>query len=280
MIGKKSNFFTTSILWYIFVSILAFIFLFPLLWIFSTALKTREQLFIYPPNLIPTPIAWDNFGKAMQAMPFLKYLKNTLTIVIFALIGDILSSSIVAYGFSRVEWPGRDVLFLILLGTMMIPYQVTLIPLFILFRKMGWVNTFLPLTVPAFFATSAFHVFLLRQFYNTIPKELSDSANIDGCSEFRVWWNIILPLAKPALVSVGIFNFIGHWNDFLGPLIYLQDNNKYTLAIGLYSFRNEFGTDWNLMMAAAVIMVLPLVIIFLSAQRVFVKGITLTGLKG
>ncbi|MCX7796163.1 MAG: carbohydrate ABC transporter permease [bacterium] len=135
-------------------------------------------------------------------------------------------------------------LFLILLGTMMIPYQVTIIPLFILFRKMGWVNTFLPLTVPAFFATSAFHVFLLKQFYNTIPKELSDSANIDGCSEFRVWWNIILPLAKPALVSVGIFNFIGHWNDFLGPLIYLQDNNKYTLAIGLYSFRNEFGTDY------------------------------------
>lgn len=279
---KNNNFslFVRICLWYIFIGILAFVFLFPLLWIFSTALKTRDQLFIYPPKLIPNPINWENFTKVTKVMPFFKYLQNTLTIVVFSLIGDLLSSSIVAYGFSKIDWKGRDVLFLVLLGTMMIPYHVTLIPLFILFRKIGWVNTFLPLTVPSFFATSAFHVFLLRQFYNTIPSELSDSAYIDGCSEFRILWNIILPLAKPALTTIAIFNFIAHWNDFLGPLIYLQDNNKYTLAIGLYSFRNEFGTDWELMMAAAVIMVIPLLIIFLSVQRVFVKGITLTGLKG
>lgn len=270
----------SNLIWLIVVSILAGIFIFPLIWIFSTALKTRDQLFVYPPILIPKPIAWDNFIKAVKAIPFVLYLKNTVIIVIFNLIGDILSSSLVAYGFSRIDWPGRDVLFFVLLGTMMIPYHVTLIPLFIIYRQIGWVNTFLPLTVPAFFATAAFHVFLLRQFYNTIPKDLSDAAYIDGCSDFRIWWQIILPLAKPALVTVGIFNFINHWNDFLGPLIYLQEDKKYTLSIGLYAFRNEFGTDWNLMMAAAILMVIPLIVLFLSAQRVFVSGITLTGLKG
>lgn len=270
----------SNLIWLIVVSILAAIFIFPLIWIFSTALKTRDQLFVYPPILIPKPIAWDNFIKAVKAIPFVLYLKNTVIIVIFNLIGDILSSSLVAYGFSRIDWPGRDVLFFVLLGTMMIPYHVTLIPLFIIYRQIGWVNTFLPLTVPAFFATAAFHVFLLRQFYNTIPKDLSDAAYIDGCSDFRIWWQIILPLAKPALVTVGIFNFINHWNDFLGPLIYLQEDKKYTLSIGLYAFRNEFGTDWNLMMAAAILMVIPLIVLFLSAQRVFVSGITLTGLKG
>jgi len=269
-----------NLIWYIIICVLVFIFVFPLLWIFSTALKTRDQLFVYPPVLIPKPVAWDNFKKAINAIPFLLYLKNTLIIVVFSLLGDIISSSFVAYGFSRIDWPGRDILFLVLLGTMMIPYQVTLIPLFIVYRMIGWVNTFFPLTVPSFFATAAFHVFLLRQFYHTIPKDLSDAAYIDGCSDLRIWWKIILPLAKPALVTVGIFNFINHWNDFLGPLIYLQEDKKYTLAIGLYAFRNEFGTDWNLMMAAAILMVIPLVALFLSAQKVFVSGITLTGLKG
>lgn len=271
---------TRIIVWYLLVGTLGAVFIFPLLWVFSTALKTREQLFAFPPALIPRPIAWSNFGAALQAMPFLTYLKNTLIIVIFALIGDVITSSIVAYGFSRIEWPGRETLFLILLGTMMIPSQVTLIPLFILYRHLGWINTFLPLTVPAYFGGAAFHVFLLRQFYNTIPRELSDAAYVDGCSEFRIWWNVIMPLARPALVTIAIFNFIAHWNDFMGPLIYLNDNMKYTLAIGLYAFRNEFGTDWNLMMAAAILMTIPLVILFLSAQRVFIKGITLTGLKG
>jgi multiple sugar transport system permease protein len=265
----------------IFILLVAFalFFILPLLWILSTSLKGDTQIFAIPPVWIPDVFHWDNYARVFERMPFFIYLKNSVLISVVTIIGTVLSSSLVAYSFACLYWPGRNGLFVFVLATMMLPMQVTMIPLFILFKEIGWLNTFMPLTVPAFFGGGAFNIFLLRQFFLTIPKDLLDAARIDGCSEFRIFWNIVLPLAKPALATVAILTFMFTWNDFMGPLIYLSDKMKGTLALGLGMFVGQHVTEWSLLMAASVIMMLPMIAIFFFFQRYFIQGFTLSGLK-
>jgi multiple sugar transport system permease protein len=207
------------------------------------------------------------------------YLRNTLYIALFNVAGTLISCSLVAYGFARIRWPGRNALFFVLIATLMIPYQVTLIPTFLIFRQIGWVGSFNALTWPSL-TGSAFFIFLLRQFYLTIPQELSAAAKIDGASEFQIYRRIILPLSKPALAAVALFTFNANWNDLLGPLIYLNDESHYTLALGLYGFLSRVRTEWGMLMAASTVMVTPIIVLFFLTQRTFIQGITLTGIKG
>lgn len=224
---------------------------------------------------------WGNFGGAIEEMGhFGRYLRNTLVLCFLTVVGSVLSCSVVAYGFSRIEWPGRDKVFYVVLGTMMIPFPVIMVPLYGVFRDLGWIGTLRPLWVPTFFA-GAFNVFLLRQFFRTIPKELSEAARIDGCSEFRIFLQIIIPLAKPAITVVALFQFLSTWNDFLGPLIYLTDQKDYTLALGLQFFQSQQGgTQWHYLMAASTLVVAPIILLFFLAQRVFIEGVSMSGLKG
>ena len=254
-------------------------FLMPFLWMLSTSLKVDTQIFVYPPIWIPNPFAWGNYPKALNYIPYLKYLTNTLEISALSMIGVVASSSLVAYSLARLKWPGRDALFVLTLSTMMLPYAVTLIPLFIVFRTLGWVNTFLPLIVPHYFG-SAFFIFLLRQFFLTIPNDLSDAGRIDGATELGIFWRIVLPLTKPALATVALLQFLGSYRDFMGPLIYLTDESMYTLSIGLTMYSSMHSTEWGLLMAASVVMTAPIIVLFFFTQRTFVQGITLTGIKG
>jgi multiple sugar transport system permease protein len=215
----------------------------------------------------------------LKYAPFARYFLNSFLLCGTVVIGTLFSNTLISYGFSRIRWVGRDVVFVIVLGTLMLPSQVTMIPVYIIFRKLGWVGGYLPLMVPSFLG-NAYYIFLLRQFFRGIPFELSDAARIDGCSEFGILWYIILPLAKPALITITLFAFIGTWNDFLGPLIYLHDQNLYTVTLGLQSFISRYWTPMNLMMAAATISILPVLIIFIWAQRFFVEGVSITGLSG
>lgn len=278
--SKSSRERSLTVITYIILTVGAIVVSIPFLWMVSTSLKTLEDVWVIPPQWIPKPAIWKNYVDALTVMPFLKYTINTLIITIGTIIGTLLSASLVAYGFSRLRFPGRDVLFVLLLATMMIPGQVTLIPTFILFKYLGWIDTFLPLIVPSFFGGSAFAVFLLRQFFMTIPVELDEAATLDGCSPLGIYWRIILPLSKPALGTLAIFVFMFCWNDFLGPLIYINSMDKRTIALGLNSFLGMYGGDWNLMMAASVIFLLPCLIIFFLAQKAFVQGIVVGGIKG
>ena len=251
----------------------------PFVWMISLSLKTLAQVGQYPPNLIPNPIAWDNYWQALFVQqPFLLYLRNTGIIAAFVIIGEILSSTFIAYGFAKLRFPGRDLLFTVLLATLMIPFVVKLVPLFVQFRKLDWINTFLPLIVPSFFGTP-FSIFLMRQFFLTIPNELNEAARIDGANELRIWWQIYLPLSKPAIAVVAIFAFQNVWNDFLGPLVYLQRQEVKTVTLGLYALIGMF-IEYNTVMAGAVAIIIPMVIVFLVFQRFFIKGIAVTGLKG
>jgi multiple sugar transport system permease protein len=254
-------------------------FLFPLLWMLSTSLKDESEVFSLPPIWIPTEIRWSNYPDSLTFFPFLLYLKNTLIITVPSVLGNAISSALVAYGFSRVKWPGRDATFTLVLATLLIPTWTTLIPVYVLFAKMHWVGTFLPLIVPNFFG-SAFYIFLLRQFFLRQPQELVDAARIDGSTHVGVFWRIILPLSKPALAVVALFSFMDNWKDFFGPLIYLNDENLYTLSIGLYSFQSQHQTHWTVLMAASLLIAAPMIILFLVTQRTFVEGITFTGLRG
>lgn len=224
---------------------------------------------------------WGNFPRAIQKMGmFPRYLRNTLFLCLLTVTGTVLSSAMAAYGFARLSWPGRKAAFAVVLATMMIPFPVIMVPVYCLFRWLGWIGTFQPLWVGAFLAP-AFSVFLLRQFFMTIPRELSEAARIDGCGEWAIFWKIILPLSRPALVVVGLFQFLGTWNDFIGPLIYLTDQKDFTLSLGLQFFQSQHGgTEWNLLMAACVLVVLPVMALFFFAQRFFTQGVALTGLKG
>jgi ABC-type glycerol-3-phosphate transport system permease component len=253
--------------------------LIPVFWMVSSALKPNHQIFLYPPQWIPNPIQWDNFVAAMTALPFDIYFRNTLIIEVGTIVGTVLSCSIVAYGFARLEAPGRNFWFIVLLSTMMLPSVVTMIPVYLIFRQLGWVNTFLPLIVPHWFG-SAFYIFLLRQFFMTIPRDFEEAARIDGANTWQILTRIVLPLSKPALATVAIFTFMGVWNDFMGPLIYLNKPETYTLALGLNFFKGQYTSDWNMLMAASLVMMLPLVILFFVAQKAFIEGITLTGVKG
>lgn len=275
---KKHRYWIDQIISHIVLASLGVVFLLPLFWMVSTSLKPPRQIFAFPPVWIPHPLMWSTYLEALNFVPFLLYLKNTLTICISTVIGVLLSCSLVAYGFSRVQWPERNIVFIILLATMMIPYQVTLIPMYVVFNKLGWINTFKPLIVPFFFGTP-FYIFLLRQFFMTIPMELSDAAKIDGCSEFRIYWQIILPLTIPALAVVALFCFIGGWNDFLGPLIYLRDQSKFTLSLGLQQFQSGYHTEWAMLMAAATMVTMPIIVLFFFTQKTFLQGISLTGIK-
>ncbi len=259
--------------------ILSLIFILPFFWMFTGSIKTEVDLNALPVVWWPQTINLGNYVYGLQALPFTLYIFNTLVICFFSMIGAALSSSFVAYGVSRIDWPLRTPLFVIILGTTMVPFYVTVIPLFTLFRSMGWVNTYLPLIVPTFFGVP-FYVFLLRQFFLTIPRDLSDAARIDGANELSIFFRIILPLAKPALAAVALFQFLTSWSDFLGPLIYLSNQSRYTVSLGLSFFQGQYSTEYGPMMAVSVILVLPVIVLFFFAQRTFIQGITLTGVKG
>jgi len=254
------------------------LFLGPFFWLVSTSLKTNKAMFRMPPQWVPNPATAEHYGDALTKFPALRYMGNTMVIVLFTTIGTVLSCSMAAYAFSRLRWPDRGLIFSLLLATMMIPAQVTMIPVYILFSKIHWVDTFLPLIVPAFFG-NAFFVFLLRQFFLTIPEELLEAARLDGAGEWRVFWQVVLPLSKPALLTVMIFTVLRAWNDFMGPLIYISSEKKRTLALGLAHLHGVQGTEWGLLMAASMLMVLPAVLLFFVAQRFFIEGIALTGTK-
>lgn len=252
---------------------------FPFLWMVSTAFKSGPETFSLPPTLLPEQLRWVNFSLAISFGGLWRGLLNSTFLVVINLIGELLIDSLVAYSFARLRWPGRNICFVLMLATMMVPNAVTMVPLFIIFKELGWINTFLPLIVPAFLG-HPFHIFLLRQFYTTIPKEIEDAARIDGASIPQIWARIMLPLMGPALAAVGIFAFRSTWNDFMGPLIYLDKPELRTMALALWAFRQESGIEWNLLMAASTMMTLPIIIVFFLFQRYFTQGITLTGIKG
>ncbi len=254
-------------------------FFLPFYWLVSTSVKPNTELFLLPPKWIPSQFVWENYPRAWNYLPFATFFKNTLYIAGFNVVATIISCTLTAYGFSRIRWPGRDTLFMVLIATIMIPYQVTLIPTFLIFKWVGWLGTFNPLTWPAF-TGSAFYIFLLRQFYMTIPLELSEAAKMDGASELRVFAQVMLPLTRPAMATVALFTFLSNWQDFLGPLIYLSREDQYTISLGLRGFLNRFGANWELLMAGTTITVLPIVILFFFTQRTFIQGVTLTGIKG
>jgi len=255
-------------------------FLTPFAWMISTSLKPLNETMTIPPRWLPSRIQWHNYPDAIHAMGyFWRYAGNTLLLCTLTVIGTVTSSALAAYGFSRIEWRGRDKLFLVLLATMMIPFPVIMVPVYTLFKHLGFIGTFKPLWVPAFFA-GAFNVFLLRQFFLTLPKDMSEAARIDGCSEFQIFWKIILPLCKPALLVVALFQFMYTWNDFLGPLIFLTEQKDFTLALGLQGFQSQNnGTAWHHLMAAATMVVLPVLALFFLAQKSFIEGISTTGGK-
>ena len=258
---------------------LGLLFVAPFLWMVSTSLKTESQVFTEHVRWIPKPVVWTNYKSALESFPFVQYLSNTLLVCVFVTLGTIFSATLPAYGFSRIRWKGRDTLFFILLMTIMLPGQVTMLPVFLIFRWLGWTGTFLPLIVPSFLG-GAFSIFLLRQFFLTIPQELSDAARIDGCSELGILSRVIVPLSRPAIATVALFAFTYAWMDFINPLIYLHDESQYTLAIGLQSFLGRHQSEWTLLMATATVMTLPMLVLFFLAQRTFIRGITLTGMKG
>lgn len=271
---------TGRILTYIILVLVAMMMLFPFLWLISSSLKSQLEIFNYPPNWIPNPPQFQNYVDAMTFRPFGLYLRNSLAIATLNVIAVVTTSSLCAYGFARIRFWGRNFWFGIVIATLLLPNIVTLVPHFIIFTRLGWVDSILPLTVPLFFGGGAFNIFLLRQFFRTIPEELADAARIDGCSEFGIYWRIMLPLSRPALITVSIFTFLAAWNDLIGPLVYLRTPDTYTVAIGLAQFRGAMTTRWDLQMAASTVMVLPVILLFFFAQRYFIRGIVMTGLKG
>jgi len=266
---------------YALLIVLGAIFLFPFFWMVTSALKPQYQIFVWPPKWIPDPIMWENFAQALgnPLLPFHLFFRNTMIIEVAVLTGRLLSCTLVAYGFARLRAPGKNAFFAILLATLMLPAPVTMIPKFILFNKLGWVNTFLPLTVPAWFG-EAYAIFLMRQFFMSIPRELEEAARIDGASTLQVIRYVIVPLSMPVLTVIAILTFKDNWNDFMNPLIYLNNSKLYTLSLGLAFFNGQYDVQMNLLMAASVALMLPILILFFVAQRAFVEGITLTGMKG
>lgn len=255
----------------------------PLLWTVSTSLKGVQQLSAWPPQWIPTPAMWSNYYEALTMLPFARYFANTMVLVIAAEVGALITCSFVAYGFARMEFPGREFLFLVLISTMLMPYIVRLIPLFVFYGQIGWLGTFLPLAIPDLLGRNAFFIFLFRQFFRGIPNEISDAARIDGANDFRIWWSMVLPMSKPVMATVGIFAFQSTWDDFLGPLIYMGQNpDMRTMAVGLYQFKNAPGGETLIpyLMAVSVVMMIPILIIFAIGQRYLISGVTMGSLKG
>ena len=267
---------------YLLIGVGAIAMLFPLVWTISTSLKTVDQLVATRIVLIPDPIAWRNYIEVFRRTPILLNLRNTMIIVVCAEFGSLVMCSLVAYAFARIPFPGRTAMFTLLLSSMMLPGVVQLIPFFVMFDRLGWINTFLPLIVPRFLAHNPFYIFLLRQFFMGIPQDLSDAARMDGSSEFGIWWRIVLPISSPVLAAVAIFSFQFAWNWFLQPLVYLGGNQDlWTLSLGLNSLRNLEGEPTtHLEMAFSILMILPMMVTFAVGQKYFIQGITFTGLKG
>lgn len=276
---RKTSRLIGKVIVYSIICVLGSMYIFPFIWMISTSFKTSAEVLNWPPNIIPKVWDFTNYPAAMAYLPFLLYFENTFIYAIASVIGTTLSCSLVAYGFSRIQWRWRDKVFILVLATMMLPSQITLIPTYIIFSTLKWVGTFKPLIVPTFFG-SAFFIFMLRQFFLTIPMELSEASRIDGCSEMRTFIQIILPLAKPAVASVALFRFMDSWNDFSGPLIYLTNHSKYTVTVALAQFVGNHGTKWGMLMAASALVTLPIVILFFLTQKTFIEGIATTGLKG
>lgn len=277
---KQKRKITHAILHFVLI-ICSIAFVFPFLWMLFTALKTPQELLMGFQQFFPSDPQWSNFKEAVTIIPFFLYLKNSLIITGLVVFGTLFSATTTAYAFAKLRWKGRDKWFIIMLATMMIPIQVILIPTYIMYSYLGWLSTRLPLIVPAFFGGgAAFYIFLLRQFFKGIPKELSESAIIDGANHFQIFFRIMLPLSKPALLTVGLFTFMATWNDYFGPLIFLSNPDHWTLAIGLRAFQTRFGGRFDLMMAASVLIMLPTLLLFFFAQKSFIEGITFTGIKG
>lgn len=258
---------------------LSVVFLIPLYWLVSSSLKTEAQIHAWPPVWVPSPVTFESYVKGLQFIPFPRMLANTLIVAVLTVVGTVVSCSLVAYSLTATRWKGRDLLFYTLLATMMLPGQVTMVPLFVLFARMGWVDTFAPLTVPHFFG-SAFSIFLMRQFFLGIPRELSEAARIDGCGLWGVYARIVMPLSKPVLATVALFSFLGAWNDYLGPLIYLSSPDRYTLSLGLATFNSQYGSFPGQLMAVTTVMTLPILVLFFVTQRTFIQGMTTSGIKG
>ncbi|MBN2047470.1 MAG: carbohydrate ABC transporter permease [Anaerolineaceae bacterium] len=267
------------VFYYIVLVFSALLFLLPLFWAFSSSLKPDYQVMAFPPVLIPHPLRWENFSEALAYVPLGKYMLNTLIIALGATIGNLISCTLVAYGFARLRAPGKQALFLMMLGSVMLVEPARIIPLYVEFSALGWIDSFLPLIVPAFFG-SPLYIFMLRQFFMNIPRELEDAALLDGANRLQTLWKIFLPLSRPALTVIIIFNFQGVWSDFLQPLVFLQNQNNYTISLGLSFFRNTYSVQWGHLMAAAVIAMLPMIVLYAFAQKQFIQGIALEGIKG
>jgi ABC-type glycerol-3-phosphate transport system permease component len=245
----------------------------------STSLKSSGDVFIVPIEWIPQRANWSNYAEVFNRLPFARFILNSLYVTVMGTVGSVVSAVTVAYGLTRIRWPGRDFVFTVLLATLMLPGVVTLIPVFIIFKTIGWIGTFYPLWVPAWLGF-AFYIFLMRQFMLTLPLELDEAAKIDGASNFRILWQVIAPLCGPAITTVTVFAFLHHYNDFLGPLIYIAENDMFTLPLGLLWFQGRFGNFWHLVMAASVITIAPVIVLFFVAQRYFVQGTQFSGLAG
>ena len=264
---------------YVILTVLAILFVLPVFYLFMGAFKAESELFRVPFKWLPDKFILDNFSNMFQSIPFMRYLKNTMIIVAFNIVGSLLSCSLVAYGFSRLRWPGRDKVFILVLITMILPYQVTLVPLFLMFTKIKWIGTFLPLIVPCFFG-NPFFIFLLRQFFTGIPQDISEAARIDGASEFTIFSRLILPMAKPALTTVALFAFIRSWNDFLGPLVFLGRDELYTLSLAASMLKSNLDPNWSVLLTLGTVMILPVLLIFFVMQKYFIQGIAMSGIKG
>ncbi|WP_415841287.1 carbohydrate ABC transporter permease [Paenibacillus alkaliterrae] len=278
--GRRQKRVWRSIILYVLLGIFALSTLFPLIWMISTSLKSGDVIFEIPPRFLPDGLHWENYARAVIEINFFVLFKNTAVITFFQLLSNVFVSAFVAYGFARFNFPGKNIWFLLVLATIMLPGEVTMIPVFIGFSEIGWSNSILPLVVPGFFGGAPVFIFLLRQFFLSVPKDLEESAYIDGASSFKIFCKIFLPLSVPALVTIGIFSFQGSWNDLLGPLIYLNDVDKFTLTLGLSMFKGVMKVEWGPLMAGSILALLPVLIVFFMAQKHFVEGIKLSGIKG
>lgn len=264
---------------YITLTLLAVIILMPIVWMISTSLKERTQIFSWPIEWIPDPVVFENYHNAITVRPFFLWMRNSFIVTMLSVIGHCLSATLVGYAFARLRWRGRNIVFLVTLATLMLPAEMIVLPQYILFQRLGWVDTFLPLFLPAFFG-GAFNIFIMRQFMITLPKELDEAARLDGCTYFGVLWRVIVPQVLPAIGFIAINTFRARWNDFFRPLIYLNDPDLYTLALGLRTYRDEYTVEWAMLMAASVLALMPVIILFFVAQRYFIQGITFSGVKG